>query len=91
MLDWAGIPDWGTGTDRGSKGGMSTCRPRTGLGTYTPTLESSLAGNLMTGAPVKIRNFTTKQRIFMRKKELGKVNPFLSSSNLLFLSFKVVV
>ena len=39
---------------------------------YTPTLEGSLAGNLMTGTPVKIRNFTTKQRIFIRKKSWEK-------------------
>ncbi len=39
---------------------------------------------LMTGAPVKIRNFTIKRRVFMRKKELGKVNQSLSFSNLFF-------
>ncbi len=41
-------------------------------GMNTPTLESSLAGDLMTQAPVKIRNFITKQRILVRKKEFRK-------------------
>ncbi len=58
---------------------------------YTPTLESSLAGNLMARAPVKVRNLTTKQRIFMREKELGKVSLSLFFSNLFFLSFKFVI
>ncbi len=67
---------------------------------YTPTLKSSLAGNPMTGTPVKIRNFTTKRRIFMWEKsweESIRFSPslisffFLIKSNFFFLSFKVVV
>ncbi len=49
---------------------------------YTPTLESSLTGNLMTRAPAKIRNFATK-----KENEFRKVNLSLSFPNLLFLSF----
>ncbi len=58
---------------------------------FTPTLESSLAGNLMAEAPVKVRNFTTKQRIFMREKSWEKSICLFPSRTSFFLSFKVVV
>ncbi len=72
---------------------LCRCPPRTLSPTdmYTPTNPGKFVGGSMTEAPVKIRNFTTKQRIFMRKEELGKDNLPLSFSNLFFLSFKVVV
>ena len=54
---------------------------------YTPTLERSLAGNLMTGAPVKIRNGVFSSG----KKSWEKSIRFLPSRISFFLSFKVVV
>jgi len=42
--------------------------------------------------PVKICNFTTKQRIFMQKKEFQKLNLSLLFLNLFFfISFIVVI
>ena len=57
---------------------------------YTPTLEISLAGNLMTGPRSKSAT-SPPNNVFSYGKEVGKRRSVSFLSNLFFLSFKVIV